>query len=171
MSNNIKVRQLPRPLAASLTPLQVVVRCRPLNAREVARGAKCLIRMEGGTHTFLDPPDEDDAATKNKKATERKTMSFAFDHSYWSAGPKDEPGYATQQMLFEDLGVSLLDSGFRGFNGTIFACPSPSRLAPRRTADGEAQTVRRAPARRSRPWAMDRRRASSRSPAPPCSSG
>lgn len=100
---------------------QVVVRCRPLNSRELARGAKGLIRMEGGTHTFLDPPDD---PSKNAKATEKKTMSFAFDHSYWSAGPKDDPEYAGQQTVFEDLGKPLLDSSFQGYNTCVFACES-----------------------------------------------
>lgn len=44
------------------------------------------------------------------------------DKSYWSAGPKDEPGYASQHTLYEDLGVELLDHSFEGFNTCIFAC-------------------------------------------------
>jgi kinesin family protein 1 len=44
------------------------------------------------------------------------------DKSYWSAGPRDEPNYASQQTLYEDLGVDLLDHSFEGFNTCIFAC-------------------------------------------------
>ncbi|WAQ91953.1 hypothetical protein PtA15_15A346 [Puccinia triticina] len=107
--------------------IKVVVRCRPLNSREIARGAKCLIRMEAGTHTFLDPPATDtdsvaDPKAKSKSsATDKETKSFAFDHSYWSACPKDEPGYASQQTLYEDLGVDLLNNSFEGYNSCIFA--------------------------------------------------
>ncbi|KIY73283.1 kinesin-domain-containing protein [Cylindrobasidium torrendii FP15055 ss-10] len=99
--------------------IKVVVRCRPLNSRELARGAKPLIRMQGN-QTFLDPP-EAGSAQDAKRATERKTMAFGFDKSYWSAGPRDEPGYCSQQMLYEDLGEELLDHGFSGFNACIFA--------------------------------------------------
>lgn len=45
-----------------------------------------------------------------------------IDKSYWSAGPKDEPGYASQHTLYDDLGVELLDHSFEGFNTCIFAC-------------------------------------------------
>lgn len=49
-------------------------------------------------------------------------MAFSFDKSYWSAGPRDEPGYCSQQTLFDDLGKELLDHGFAGFNTSIMAC-------------------------------------------------
>lgn len=49
-------------------------------------------------------------------------MSFSFDKSYWSAGPRDEPQYCSQQTLYDDLGKELLDHGFAGFNACILAC-------------------------------------------------
>lgn len=39
-----------------LTTRDGQVRCRPLNSRELARGAKGLVRMEGN-NTYLDPPE------------------------------------------------------------------------------------------------------------------
>lgn len=99
--------------------IKVVVRCRPLNSREIARGAKELVRMQGNM-TFLDPPDSTDQA-KVSKAIERKTMSFSFDKSYWSAGSRDAPEYCSQRTLYEDLGKELLDHGFAGFNACILA--------------------------------------------------
>ncbi|ORY20865.1 P-loop containing nucleoside triphosphate hydrolase protein [Naematelia encephala] len=118
--------------------IKVVVRCRPLNTRgwfiflpakaestgadagvilELARGAKGLIRMEG-QQTILQPPE---IVAGSSRATEKRTMTFSFDKSYWSAGPRDEPNYASQQTLYEDLGVELLDHSFEGFNTCIFA--------------------------------------------------
>ncbi|KIJ70625.1 hypothetical protein HYDPIDRAFT_172396 [Hydnomerulius pinastri MD-312] len=99
--------------------IKVVVRCRPLNSRELARGAKPLIRMQGN-QTFLDPPEQG-SSQDAKRATERKMMAFSFDKSYWSAGPRDEPGYCSQQTLYDDLGKELLDHGFAGFNACILA--------------------------------------------------
>ncbi|GAA5992753.1 hypothetical protein JCM10908_006917 [Rhodotorula pacifica] len=98
--------------------IKVVVRCRPLNQREIARGAKCLVRMEGD-HTYLDPPEM--ANVTSGRATEKETKSFAFDKSYWSACPKDDPSYASQQTLFDDLGRDLLEHAFEGYNTTVFA--------------------------------------------------
>ena len=90
---------------------------------EIARGAKCLVRMEGN-QTILDPPEPGSHADKaaSGRATERKLMTFTFDKSYWSAGPRDEPGYCSQQTLYDDLGKELLDHGFAGFNACILAC-------------------------------------------------
>ncbi|PCH41538.1 kinesin-domain-containing protein [Wolfiporia cocos MD-104 SS10] len=102
--------------------IKVVVRCRPLNAREIARGAKCLVRMEGN-QTILEPPEPGSQAAQatSGRATERKTMNFAFDKSYWSAGSRDDPNYCSQQTLYDDLGKELLDHGFAGFNACILA--------------------------------------------------
>ncbi|RPD62104.1 kinesin-domain-containing protein [Lentinus tigrinus ALCF2SS1-7] len=102
--------------------IKVVVRCRPLNSREIQRGAKCLVRMEGN-QTILEPPEPGSAGAQatSGRATERKPMNFTFDKSYWSAGPRDEPGYCSQQTLYDDLGKELLDHGFAGFNACILA--------------------------------------------------
>jgi hypothetical protein len=77
-----------------------------------------------GNQTLIDPPEPGSAQEKasSGRATERKTMAFSFDKSYWSAGPRDEPGYCSQQTLFDDLGKELLDHGFAGFNACILAC-------------------------------------------------
>ena len=91
------------------------------NTAELARGAKPLIRMSG-KQTFLDPPEPGSAQEKASSGRERRTMAFSFDKSYWSAGSRDEPGYCSQQTLFDDLGKELLDHGFAGFNACILAC-------------------------------------------------
>ncbi|TBU27698.1 kinesin-domain-containing protein [Dichomitus squalens] len=102
--------------------IKVVVRCRPLNSREIARGAKCLVRMEGN-QTILEPPEPGSAGAQatSGRASERKPMTFTFDKSYWSAGERTDPGYCSQQTLYDDLGKELLDHGFAGFNACILA--------------------------------------------------
>ena len=62
--------------------------------------------MEGNI-TYIDPPELSGSVTSpnlSKAASDRETKAFTFDHSYWSAGPKDDPNYASQQTLYEDLG-------------------------------------------------------------------
>lgn len=78
--------------------------------------------MEGNS-TYIDPP-EIGSAQDSKRATERKTIAFSFDKSYWSAGPRDEPRYCSQETLYNDVGKELLDHSFDGFNACIFACES-----------------------------------------------
>ncbi|KIR72736.1 kinesin [Cryptococcus deuterogattii CA1014] len=57
----------------------------------------------------------------NIKVVVRCRPLNARDKSYWSAGPKDDPKYASQQTLYEDLGADLLNHSFEGFNTCIFA--------------------------------------------------
>ncbi len=77
-----------------------------------------------GNQTILEPPEPGSAGAQatSGRAAERKAMNFTFDKSYWSAGPRDEPQYCSQQTLYDDLGKELLDHGFAGFNACIVAC-------------------------------------------------
>ena len=61
----------------------LVVRVRPLNAREIARNASLIVRMEGN-QTILKPPDG-----SGTTRTPEKPRIFSFDHSYWSFDKKD----------------------------------------------------------------------------------
>ncbi|CAG8567553.1 10363_t:CDS:2 [Gigaspora margarita] len=102
--------------------IKVVIRCRPLNSRELVRGAKCLIRMEGNQTIITRPTDA--TGPGNSKAAARKgeedVKSFTFDKSYWSFD-KNDPNYATQVHLYNDLGEDLLNHAFGGYNTCIFA--------------------------------------------------
>jgi kinesin family member 1 len=79
-----------------------------------------------GNQTILDPPELGSAQAQaaSGRATERKSHVFTFDKSYWSAGPRDDPQYCSQETLYNDLGVELLEHGFSGFNACILACTS-----------------------------------------------
>jgi len=102
-----------------------------IRIQEIARGARGLIKMVGN-QTILSPPSAEELAAMGKadsgasagRATEKKPQTFTFDKSYWSAGPRDDPGYCSQQTLYDDLGRELLDHAFSGFNACIMACES-----------------------------------------------
>ncbi|KAI8097252.1 uncharacterized protein BX664DRAFT_356510 [Halteromyces radiatus] len=89
--------------------IKVVVRCRPLNARELARGATCLVKMEGNQTILQNPKVNDDI------------KAFTFDRSYWSAGNKTDSDYADQETVYNDVGREWLDHAFAGYNCCIFA--------------------------------------------------
>ncbi|PFH61336.1 hypothetical protein XA68_17638 [Ophiocordyceps unilateralis] len=95
--------------------IKVVVRVRPFNGREIDRGSRCIVSMKDN-QTVLTPPDS--PAGRGAKETAAKT--FAFDRSYWSFS-KNDPSYAGQSNLFDDLGKPLLDNAFQGYNNCIFA--------------------------------------------------
>uniref|UniRef100_A0A8C0A013 StAR-related lipid transfer protein 9 n=1 Tax=Anas zonorhyncha TaxID=75864 RepID=A0A8C0A013_9AVES len=73
--------------------------------------------------------DDKVATVRNIKADSRldgtwdsreKTVAFSFDYCYWSVDPED-PKYASQEMVFQDLGTSVLSGAFRGYNICLFA--------------------------------------------------
>lgn len=48
------------------------------------------------------------------------TKSFNFDYSYWSQNPSD-PNFASQTMVYRDIGEEMLQHAFEGYNVCIFA--------------------------------------------------
>ncbi|CAL4119353.1 unnamed protein product, partial [Meganyctiphanes norvegica] len=99
--------------------IKVAVRVRPFNKREKARDSKCIIQMKGKITTVVNPEDKDDF------------KSYTYDHSYWSfdGGKEDANGYlapqndkyADQQMVYDDMGASVLKNAWAGYNATLFA--------------------------------------------------
>ncbi|CAB3248681.1 unnamed protein product [Arctia plantaginis] len=49
-----------------------------------------------------------------------KYKDFTFDHSYWSFAHEDKQ-YASQEQVFSDLGLDVIDSAFEGYNACVFA--------------------------------------------------
>ncbi|KAI9720766.1 MAG: kinesin-like protein Klp8 [Chrysothrix sp. TS-e1954] len=98
--------------------IKVVVRVRPFNSRELDRKAKCVVSMNG-EQTVLTPP-AGELKPKNNKATLESAKTFAYDKSYWSFA-RDDPHFAGQSNVFDDLGKPLLDNAFQGYNNCIFA--------------------------------------------------
>lgn len=49
-----------------------------------------------------------------------RTKTFTYDFSYFSADAKS-PSYASQEMVFNNLGTDVLKSAFEGYNACIFA--------------------------------------------------
>ncbi|XP_025115263.1 kinesin-like protein KIF28P isoform X3 [Pomacea canaliculata] len=100
--------------------VRVAVRVRPFNQREKDRKATLIIQMQGNMTTIQNP----DSKEEPKK--------FSFDYSYWSHdGFKEQAGgileplpgsnYASQQIVFNDLGQDVLDNAFKGYNCSLFA--------------------------------------------------
>lgn len=71
--------------------------------------------MDGDQTIISRPPDQ-----RTGKESE-DVKAFTFDKSYWSAD-KNDPSYADQQTVYNDMGEELLDHAFDGYNCCIFAC-------------------------------------------------
>lgn len=108
--------------AETTSAVRVVVRVRPLNAREKTRNAKCLISMDPHTEsTTIYPPDESDLG--NTRASRRKLddfKTFTYDKSLWSVDPNDAH-FADQSALHQFLGRDFVRHAFAGYNCCIFA--------------------------------------------------
>ncbi|EEQ85354.2 kinesin family member 1/13/14 [Blastomyces dermatitidis ER-3] len=103
--------------------IKVVVRVRPFNGRELDRKAKCIVQMKGSQTVLTPPPGAEEKSRKGGKqggGSVEGPKVFAFDKSYWSFN-RNDPHYAGQDNLFEDLGAPLLDNAFQGYNNCIFA--------------------------------------------------
>ena len=101
--------------------VKVAVRVRPFNQREKDRTSKLIIKMQGQMTSIYNP-----------ETPKEEPKKFSFDYSYWShdgfqedsAGILVESGgsnYASQRLVFEELGQGVLDNAFEGYNCSLFA--------------------------------------------------
>ncbi|XP_022810488.1 kinesin-like protein KIF16B [Stylophora pistillata] len=102
-----------------MASLKVAVRARPLNNRELELGSKCTIQMEGQKTTIFNTKLYGEVGLEGDKSRDIK-KEFIFDYSYWSADSKD-PHFVSQDQVFSDLGLGILESAFEGYNACLFA--------------------------------------------------
>lgn len=90
--------------------MKVAVRVRPFNSRETSKESKCIIQMQGNSTSIVNP--------KNPKEAPK---SFSFDYSYWSHTSPEDPCFASQNRVYNDIGKEMLLHAFEGYNVCIFA--------------------------------------------------
>ncbi|NXD31570.1 KIF1C protein, partial [Spelaeornis formosus] len=90
--------------------VKVAVRVRPFSARESSRQAKCVIQMQGNTTCITNP-----------KLPKEATKHFTFDYSYWSHTSEEDPNFASQRRVYQDIGEEMLAHAFEGYNVCILA--------------------------------------------------
>ncbi|XP_014777436.1 uncharacterized protein LOC106874278 isoform X1 [Octopus bimaculoides] len=101
-----------------MSNIKVAVRVRPLTKRELELGSRDIVEISGDTinvtNTKVDSqPEYGDSRERVK--------TFTFDYCYDSSGPPNMPGYASQQLVFQDLGTEVLEAAFDGYNACMFA--------------------------------------------------
>ncbi|XP_052250414.1 kinesin-like protein KIF13B isoform X2 [Dreissena polymorpha] len=109
--------------------VQVAVRVRPVNRREIELNTKCVTDMDK-TQTILYHPQDtpldvhgrlgDGGGSEGGRGRRKAPKTFAFDHCFWSMD-KENNKFASQQMVFHCLGEPVLQGAFEGYNGCIFA--------------------------------------------------
>ena len=83
--------------------VKVVVRCRPLGNKEMEEQRECIVNVDMNAN-FIQVYNPQNI---------KEIKSFTFDHTYdWRA---------TQQLIFNQTALPILESIMEGYNGTIFA--------------------------------------------------
>ncbi|BFZ03932.1 hypothetical protein BsWGS_06970 [Bradybaena similaris] len=84
--------------------VKVVVRCRPMNEKEIADGHQRVVEMNVQRGLI---------EVRNPKGGDSESKKFTFDSVYdWNSKQRD---------LYDETFYDLVDSVLKGFNGTIFA--------------------------------------------------
>ncbi|XP_048649400.1 stAR-related lipid transfer protein 9 isoform X3 [Marmota marmota marmota] len=98
--------------------VQVAVRVRPLNERETKEGGRIIVEVDDKVAKIrnLKVDDRPDSFGDSRE----KVVAFSFDYCYWSVNPED-PQYASQDVVFQDLGTEVLSGAARGYNICLFA--------------------------------------------------
>ena len=105
--------------------VQVAVRVRPFNQREIDMGAKCCVDMKNNQTIIQDlsNPDGRDGGEK----------VFTFDYSFWSHDgfvekengycekDSEESRFADQQHVYDALGTQVLNNAWAGYHCCLFA--------------------------------------------------
>ena len=88
--------------------IRVVLRCRPLNSTEKNNGNRKIVEMDSRVGLVSVENIED----KDSNVPKQFTYDAVFD---WNS---------TQEGLFMEAALPIVDSVLEGYNGTIFACIS-----------------------------------------------
>lgn len=95
-----------------MASVRVAVRVRPLNEREKQLSSKCVAEVKADSITIHKP------ISISNQGEEPNT--FSFDFIYNSTDPHSS-SFASQEMIFNDLGSDVIKAAFGGYNNCIFA--------------------------------------------------
>ncbi|XP_031227430.1 stAR-related lipid transfer protein 9 isoform X2 [Mastomys coucha] len=98
--------------------VQVAVRVRPLSKRETKEGGRIIVEVDDKVAKIRNV--KVDSRPESFGDTREKVVAFGFDYCYWSVNPED-PHYASQELVFQDLGTEVLSGAAKGYNICLFA--------------------------------------------------
>ncbi|XP_059952675.1 stAR-related lipid transfer protein 9 isoform X1 [Mesoplodon densirostris] len=98
--------------------VRVAVRVRPLSKRETKEGARIIVEVDGKVAKIRNL--KVDGRPSGFGDSREKVVAFGFDYCYWSVNPED-PQYASQDVVFQDLGTEVLSGAAKGYNICLFA--------------------------------------------------
>ena len=106
------------PTESTATSVTVAVRCRPMNAREIAAETKSVVTITGQQIVIAMSEDGEAMSDRTKDTKAATTCQYAFD-SCLDSSLATAP--AAQQATFDALGVPILKHAWDGFNVGLLA--------------------------------------------------
>ncbi|XP_056332562.1 stAR-related lipid transfer protein 9-like isoform X1 [Danio aesculapii] len=102
--------------------VKVAIRVRPLNTRESLDGGRLAVQVEDKVVRVRNVKLEGrlDGRSEGLADSREKLIEFGFDYCYWSVDPAAS-NYASQEEVFQDLGVCVLSGASEGYNVCLFA--------------------------------------------------
>lgn len=98
---------------SEVSNLTVAVRVRPMNKRELTLPSiSNIIHVKNNEVTVLAGSTADSSAGI--------TREFVYDCAFWSCNSQHQD-YADQKVIFESIGMPLVDKAFEGYNVCLFA--------------------------------------------------
>jgi kinesin family protein 16B len=83
--------------------------------RELEMESPVVLEMKGKSTSLRKTTDDVIVGQTREKVNE-----FVYDYSYWSLDPND-PHFVPQEQVFNDLGKTVLEAAFEGYNACVFA--------------------------------------------------
>ncbi|KAJ1103576.1 hypothetical protein NDU88_000997 [Pleurodeles waltl] len=86
--------------------------------RETAEETSIIVEVDGNSAKLRNI--KLDGRLEYSGEARKGILEFGFDYCYWSVDTED-PNYASQEVVFQDLGTSVLSGAFKGYNICLFA--------------------------------------------------
>ncbi|XP_038637961.1 uncharacterized protein stard9 isoform X2 [Scyliorhinus canicula] len=98
--------------------VKVAVRVRPLSKRENAEGSNIIVHVDDKVASIRNL--KLDSRLDSPGNTRERNIEFTFDYCYWSVD-SDSSNFAPQELVYQDLGTSVLSGAIEGYNVCLFA--------------------------------------------------
>ncbi|XP_014781484.1 kinesin-like protein KIF16B isoform X1 [Octopus bimaculoides] len=102
-----------------MTSVKVAVRVRPINQREEELDSKFIISMEDNKTTIINNKIPETVSEGDCGRESMRVKEFTFDFSFWSASKATN--FASQDHVFQSLGLDVVRSAYDGYNACVFA--------------------------------------------------
>ncbi|XP_033735090.1 uncharacterized protein LOC117323766 [Pecten maximus] len=101
-----------------MSNVKVAVRVRPLSEKEREKNAKFIVDVSGDTVSVENIKVDGQSDFGDSR---ERVKNFTFDYCYDSTVEPTSPAFASQELVFQDLGTEVLQAAFEGYNACLFA--------------------------------------------------